>query len=191
MQKSSVNEKSQTVLFFVGTILIIVGIVYFVPRNLPQIEAYIATNGLWGMLVAVLLYGLLGLTFIPSEPLTILIGALFGPLIATLIAGVGNTLAAVVEYHLGARVNKMTNFVEKKEKLPWGLGKLPVNSPGFLIFARMIPGYGPKAVSVLAGVYKVPMSRYIWTTAIPTFVGAAIFAFGGYGLVDLAKLFHH
>ena len=185
MQNSSENNKSQTILFFVFTILIVAGIIYFVPRNLTQIEAYIATNGLWGMLVAVLLYGLLGLTLIPSEPLTILIGALFGPLTATLIAGIGNTLAAVIEYHLGSRVNKLTNFVEKKEKLPLGLGKLPVSSPGFLIFARMIPGYGPKAVSVLAGVYHVPMVLYIWTSAIPTFAGAAIFAFGGSGLVNL------
>ena len=119
MQNSSENNKSQTILFFVFTILIVAGIIYFVPRNLTQIEAYIATNGLWGMLVAVLLYGLLGLTLIPSEPLTILIGALFGPLTATLIAGIGNTLAAVIEYHLGSRVNKLTNFVEKKEKLPF------------------------------------------------------------------------
>jgi uncharacterized membrane protein YdjX (TVP38/TMEM64 family) len=185
MQKSSENNKSQTVLFLVFTILIVVGIIYFVPRNLTQIEAYIATNGLWGMLVAVLLYGLLGLTLIPSEPLTILIGALFGPWTATLIAGVGNTLAAVVEYHLGSRLNKMTHFVEKKEKLPLGLGKLPVTAPSFLIFARMIPGYGPKAVSVLAGVYRVPMFLYVWTSVIPTFAGAAIFAFGGSGLVGL------
>ena len=185
IQNSSENNKTQTVLFVVFTILIVAGIIYFVPRNLTQIEAYISTNGLWGMLVAVLLYGLLGITLIPSEPLTILIGALFGPWIATLIAGVGNMLAAVVEYNLGSRVNKMTHFVEKKEKLPLGLGKLPVNAPTFLIFARMIPGYGPKAVSVLAGVYRVPMLLYIWTTAIPTFAGAAIFAFGGFGLVGL------
>ncbi|MDR3573926.1 MAG: VTT domain-containing protein [Anaerolineaceae bacterium] len=190
MQNSSENTKSQTVLFFVFTIIIVVGIIYFVPRNLTQIKTYIGTNGLWGMLVAVLLYALLGLTLIPSEPLTIFLGALFGPLIATLIAGVGNTLAAIVEYHLGSRVNKLTNFVEKKEKLPLGLGKLPVSSPGFLIFARMIPGYGPKAVSVLAGVYRVPMFLYVWTTAIPTFTGAAIFAFGGFGLGGLVGLFH-
>jgi uncharacterized membrane protein YdjX (TVP38/TMEM64 family) len=185
MQNSSENNKSQTVIFFVFTMLIVLGIVYFVSKNLTQIEAYIATNGLWGMLVAVLLYGLLGLTLIPSEPLTVLMGAIYGPLTATLVAGVGNTLAAIVEYHLGSRVNKLTNFVEKKEKLPLGLGKLPVTSPGFLIFARMIPGYGPKAVSVLAGVYKVPMFLYVWTTAIPTFAGAALFAFGGSGLVGL------
>jgi uncharacterized membrane protein YdjX (TVP38/TMEM64 family) len=176
MQKSSENNRTQTVLFLVFTILIVVGIIYFVPRNLTQIEAYIATNGLWGMLVAVLLYGLLGLTLIPS---------LFGPWTATLSAGVGNTLAAVVEYHLGSRLNKMTHFVEKKEKLPLGLGKLPVTAPSFLIFARMIPGYGPKAVSVLAGVYRVPMFLYVWTSVIPTFAGAAIFAFGGSGLVGL------
>ena len=186
-QKSSGNNKTQTVLFFVFTIIVIAAIIYFVPRNLPQIEAFIEKNGVWGVLFAILLYGLLGLSFIPSDPLTILIGALFGPLIATLVAGVGNTLAAVVEYKLGSGVNQLTNFVEKKEKLPLGLGKLPVNSPVFLICARLLPGYGPKALSVVAGVYKVPMFLYIWTAAVTNFAGAAVFAFGGFGLLGLAK----
>jgi uncharacterized membrane protein YdjX (TVP38/TMEM64 family) len=50
---------------------------------------------------------------------------------------------------------------------------------------RMIPGYGPKLVSVVAGMYKVPLFRYVWTTAIPTIIGAALFAYGGYGIINL------
>jgi uncharacterized membrane protein YdjX (TVP38/TMEM64 family) len=182
------NSKTQTVLFITSTLVIIGAITYFIPPHLVEIEAYIADNGWWGVFVCVLVYGALGVTFIPSEPLTVLIGALFGPLIATLVAGVGNTLAAVMEYLLAIRVKNLTNFVERKEKLPFGLGKLPVNSPSFLIIARMIPGFGPKTVSVLSGLYHVSLFRYIWTTAITTFIGAAIFAFGGAGLVHfLAK----
>jgi uncharacterized membrane protein YdjX (TVP38/TMEM64 family) len=179
------NNKTQTVVFITSTLVVIGAITIFVPEHLSEIEAYIADNGLWGILVCILLYGVLGLTFIPSEPITVLTGALFGPLIATVVAGIGNTLAAVIEYFLAARVTNMTNFVERKEKMPFGLGKLPVNSPSFLIFARMIPGVGPKTVSVLSGLYRVPIFRYTWTTAITTFLGAAIFAFGGFGLVHL------
>ena len=58
----------------------------------------------------------------------------------------------------------------------------------FLIGARMIPGYGPKVVSMMAGIYHVPVLRYLWTTAIPIFAGAALFAFGGRGIALLAKL---
>jgi uncharacterized membrane protein YdjX (TVP38/TMEM64 family) len=185
MQNLPGKVRFQTILLILSTVVVAIGIALFVPKNIKVIEAFIASNGYWGLGILVVLYALLGLTIIPSEPLTILTGALFGPLTATLVATVGNTLAAVVEYSLGGKINELTNFVEKKKKLPFGLGKLPVESPVFLIFARMIPGYGPKAVSVLCGIYKVPLFLYIWTSAIPTFVGAAVFAFGGAGLVKM------
>ncbi|EKD99594.1 MAG: hypothetical protein ACD_22C00226G0006 [uncultured bacterium] len=44
--------------------------------------------------------------------------------------------------------------------MPLGFSKMPVNSLGFLIFGRMIPGYGSKIISILAAFYKVPFGRY-------------------------------
>jgi uncharacterized membrane protein YdjX (TVP38/TMEM64 family) len=52
----------------------------------------------------------------------------------------------------------------------------------------MIPGYGPKIVSMMAGIYRVPLLRYLWTTAIPIFVGAAAFAFGGAEIGVLTRI---
>ena len=157
-------------------------IAIFVTTDLNKIKAFIEQAGAWGVVISILLYAVLGVTLIPSEPLTLFIGALFGPLLATLIAGVGNTLAAFVEYYLGTHIGSATNFIDKKNKLPFGLGKLKIESPLFLVGARMIPGYGAKIVSMLAGIYRVPLLRYLWTTAIPIFLGSAIFAFGGFGI---------
>lgn len=186
-EKSKKNSQSVTILIF--SVLVMVVIAFLFATDMENIKLFIRHSGIWGPLVSVFVYILLGMTIIPSEPITLLIGVLFGPLVATLVAGVGNTLAAVVEFYLGRNLGKATNFLEKKEKLPLGLGKLKVDSPLFLIGARMIPGYGPKIVSVLAGVYHVPLFRYIWTTAIPVFLGALAFAYGGRGLELLSKLF--
>ena len=185
MLKSPDTKKNQSAGLIIFSVLIVIVAAIFFAFDFNKVKTFIAGLGAWGIVVSVLVYALLGLTLVPSEPLTILTGALFGPLVATLVAGVGNTLSAIVEYYLGQQIGQATNFMEKKEKLPFGLGKLPINSPLFLIGARSIPGYGPKAVSLLAGVYHVPLVLYIWTTAIPTFVGAAIFAFGGFGLGKL------
>ena len=65
------------------------------------------------------------------------------------------------------------------------MGKFPVDSPVFLVGARVIPGYGSKFVSLISGLYRAPLLRYIWTTFIATLLGAAITAYGGYKLVDL------
>jgi uncharacterized membrane protein YdjX (TVP38/TMEM64 family) len=62
---------------------------------------------------------------------------------------------------------------------------MPVSSPAFLLIGRSVPGYGSKIVSLLAGVYRVPIFRFVWTTLIPTLAGAAAIAYGGKGLTDL------
>ena len=67
---------------------------------------------------------------------------------------------------------------------------MPVNSVGFLIFGRMIPGYGGKIISILAVMYKVPMKRYLWTTATTNFLGSILLSYGGFGIVSLIKFTH-
>ncbi|NTU74746.1 MAG: TVP38/TMEM64 family protein [Anaerolineaceae bacterium] len=179
------EQKNNTVrtLLFITLLMVVVGVFFF--SDMEKIKIFIVQAGAWGLLISIACYALLGLTPVPSEPLTILIGGMFGPLVATIVSGIGNILSAIVEYYLGKKIGQATNFMSKKEKLPFGLGKMPVNSIAFLMGARALPGYGPKFVSVIAGIYHVSMPRYIVTTAITTLIGSAIFAFGGFGLSKL------
>lgn len=179
------EKKSRPIVIAVVAVIVVILLVFFVSEDMDRIRAFIAASGWIGVLTAILLYGLLGASPIPSEPLTVLLSTIFGPLTATLAAGIGNLLAAVIEYYLGAKIGDAAKFLNQREKLPFGLGRFPVDSPVFLIGARMLPGYGPKLVSIFGGLYGVPLWRYIWTTAIPTFLGAAIFAYGGFGLFSL------
>jgi uncharacterized membrane protein YdjX (TVP38/TMEM64 family) len=179
--------RARAVRNLVLSLLIMAAGVFFISKDMQAIQSFILQNKALGLIVAVVVYGVLGASLIPSEPLTVLIGAIFGPLIATLIATLGNVLAAYVEYFIGTRVGTAASFTKNRDKLPLGLGKLPVHSPAFLILGRMVPGAGPKLVSFLAGVYHVPLLRYLWTTIIPTALGAAIFAFGGFGIFQLIK----
>ncbi len=188
--EESINEvaspkKSRHWINLIVTVLVLGILVLFVSRDFENIRAYIAASGWIGLLVSLVVYGLLGLSPIPSEPLTVLLGSIFGPFYATLAAGMGNLLAALVEYFLGTRISAVADFETHKEKLPFGLGRFPVNSAAFLMGARLVPGFGSKLVSVVGGVYRVPILRYIWTAAIPIFAGSAIFAFGGAGLFQL------
>jgi uncharacterized membrane protein YdjX (TVP38/TMEM64 family) len=188
MDRSIEREKnSRPTRIFIVTLLILMVVLFFVSRDMDDVTDFIRNSGYVGILISIGLYGLLGASVIPSEPLTVLISTIYGPLTATVVAGLGNTFAALIEYYLGTHLGGMANFAEKKEKLPFGLGKLPINSPLFLMAGRMMPGYGPKLVSLASGVYRVPIWRYVWTTAIPTFVGAAIFAYGGFGIFTWVK----
>lgn len=185
MENMKENQRTRSIQIIGVCVLLMILIGVVATKDMDVIKSFISHSGYWGLPVAVAIYGLMGATVIPSEPLTVIISTLFTPLLATLVAGVGNTIAAVIEYYLGAKLSDAASFDEKRQHLPLGLGKLPVQSPLFLMGGRMIPGYGPKLVSVVAGMYKVPLFRYVWTTAIPTICGAALFAYGGYGIINL------
>ena len=175
-------KRSKTLSTILSTVLFMVVVALVVAFDFEKIKTFISQAGAWGIALSIVVYALLGMTLVPSEPLTLLLGAMFGPWIALLASGIGNTLAAIVEYYVGRRIGSATNLMEQKEKLPFGLGKLRIDSPLFLIGGRMIPGYGSKVVSFLAGIYHVPLYRYVWTTIIPIFAGSIVFAFGGFGL---------
>jgi uncharacterized membrane protein YdjX (TVP38/TMEM64 family) len=169
-------------------LLVVLGVLLlalFVSRQMEHVRQFIRSSGWWGVLFSMALYGILGASPIPSEPLTVFMSTIYGPLAATLIAGTGNLLAALVEFFIGVKVGDVANFEERRSKLPLGLGKMPVDSPLFLIGARMLPGYGPKFISLIAGIYRVPLWRYTWTSAVSTLLGAAVFAYGGSQLVNL------
>lgn len=183
--KNESHKKTWITLFTSLAFMVVIGAI--VAFDFERIKTFISHAGVWGLAISVFVYAALGMTFIPSEPLTLLIGAMFGPWTAMIVSWIGNTLAAIVEYYVGQRIGSAANFLEKKEKLPFGLGKLPVDSAWFLIGGRAIPLYGAKAISVVAGVYHVPLYRYIWTTAVTIFFGSLMFSFGGFGL---AKLFN-
>lgn len=185
METTPKESKWTALVSLVFVTVMIVALGFFISEEMDAVRAFILRSGFWGLLISVAVYGLLGLTPIPSEPLTVLLSTVYNPLIATVVAGSGNLLAAVIEYILGERISSISSFEERKKHLPFGLGKLPVDSVPFLLIARSLPGYGPKFVSLLSGIYRVPIHRYLWTSALITFIGAAIFAYGGFGLIQL------
>lgn len=157
----------------------------YIAYNAEQLQDFIISIGVLGPLVSVALQTLLGASPIPTEPLTVINGAVFGPWQGTLYSWLGYMFASYIEYWIGMHLNKIADFEERRHKLPLGLGRFPADSPWFLMLARIIPGYGPKMVGLMGGVYRVNLWRFTWTGAIPSFFGAAVFAFGGHGLMSL------
>jgi uncharacterized membrane protein YdjX (TVP38/TMEM64 family) len=166
-------------------LFLIFAIVFAFHFDIAKMSDFLQKNEQTGLLICVIVYIFLGVTLIPSEPVTLMILAWKGPYIAVFLAVIGNTLAAFAELLIGGSIGDISNFEQKKEKLPFHLGKLPINSPIFLLLARMLPGFGPKFVSLASGVFHVPFFTYLWTTLAANIVGAVFVVFGGYGLINL------
>jgi uncharacterized membrane protein YdjX (TVP38/TMEM64 family) len=157
----------------------------YVANHVAALEHFIARIGIAGPLISIALQTVFGASPIPTEPLTMINGAVFGPIRGAFYSWVGYMLASVIEYFIGTRVSHAANFEDQREKLPFGLSRFPADSPWFLTLARIVPGYGPKMVGIVGGMYHVPLWRFIWTAAIPNAIGALVFAFGGHGLKTL------
>jgi uncharacterized membrane protein YdjX (TVP38/TMEM64 family) len=160
-------------------------LVAILAKNIKVAEDVIGKAGIAGPLISIGLYSLLSATPIPTDPLTVINGALFGPVAGIMISWMGNNIAAMIEYFIGRSIGKATDFHKHKEKLPFGLGKWPVDSPLFLFLGRFVPQFGGKVVSLMGGIYNVPLWRYVWTAALANLIGSILLALGGWGLLNL------
>jgi uncharacterized membrane protein YdjX (TVP38/TMEM64 family) len=188
MNEVGTNDKRQriiSIIILVVTLVILFIVVSYFSKELQAVGNFIRQLGVLGWLASILMFAVFGATPIPSEPFTVLITTIFGPLLTAIITALGNLLAATVEFLIGHRIGKVADFDKIREKLPFGLNKVPVDSPLFLIGARLIPGYLPKFVSIISGIYKVPLYRFLWTTLIATTAGALAISFGGHTLLLL------
>ncbi len=166
-------------LIFVTLILPIALIIYF-RKDFQAIEKRIPTTGVAGPLFSILLMGILSATPIPTDPIVIFNGAIFGPVVGVLVSWMGNNLAAVIEYFIGKGIGQIADFDKQRKHLPFGLDKFPADSVIFLIFGRFIPQIGGKVVSITGGVYHVPFWRYLWTAVVSNLFGSVLLAVGGY-----------
>ena len=180
-------DRTKLAVVLITVLVIILIVILILSRNMDGIREFLLRSGQIGLVISVGLYGLLGASPIPSEPLTVLLSALYGPFYITIVATLGNLLSALVEYYIGRKIGDVSDFQKRRQKLPFGLGKIPADSVAFLILARFLPGYGAKFISILSGICHVRLWRYTWTTVLSTLIGAAIVAYGGFGLLNLFK----
>ena len=182
-QKKWFNWKN-LVRFSMILVILTIAVIFSIRFDLQTIKHFIQTHSSQAILISLGAYILFGLTFIPTFPLTIMIAVMIGPLQAAIIAAFGNTVAAFWGYQVGKTVGDIMSFEEKKSKLPFGLGKLPIKSPLFMLVARSLPA-GSRAYSMVCGAYEVPIPTYLWTTSLMFFLNSALLSFGGLKVLNI------
>jgi uncharacterized membrane protein YdjX (TVP38/TMEM64 family) len=187
VKKSRLLEQ---LLLWVG--IVAAGLVaWWVGQHYELTELWVKQAGFLGPVVAIGLYALLSLTPIPSDGLTVLCGVVYGWGYGIAISWAGNTVAAMVEYFLFRDVRSLGDMTVSAKKIPKWLRKWPVDSYWFLIGVRFMPGFGGKLVSIMAGMYKVPWWKYLWTAALANLAGSIGYAFVGWGMAtSLFKPLH-
>lgn len=178
-------KQNKVVRVLILLFLIIIAVIITNRMDYSLIQRFIQNHRILGIFLCVFLYACLGATPVPSEPFTIVISGLCGPLWTILMVTIGNTAAAFVEYLIGRQVSDITEFTQRKINMPQFLKKMPIKSPLFQIFGRIIPGVGAKFVGITSGIYQINLFTFFWTAILSNFAGAAIVSYGGYGLFQI------
>jgi len=111
--------------------------------------------------------------------LTLIGGFLFGTAAAVLYVNIGATIGAsfsflFARYLLGNRLQEkyqqqLRNFNDEMHR----------NGSHYLLTVRLIPVFPFFVINFLAGLTKVPLKTFIWTTSLGIIPGSTVFAFAG------------
>jgi len=156
----------------------------FTFENLKQhrdsLVALVRENYSLSVLSFVMLYVVTTALSIPGAViLTLAGGFLFGTAASVLYVNVGATAGAacaflLARYLLGNRLQeKYHGQLEKfNRELDW-------NGTSYLLTLRLIPVFPFFLINFLAGLTKIPLKTFLWTTSAGIIPGTAVYAFAG------------
>jgi uncharacterized membrane protein YdjX (TVP38/TMEM64 family) len=133
-----------------------------------QLQALIRQTGVWGPLCYVGLYAIATLMLLPSTPLNISGGVLFGPWLGTLWTSVGAIAAAAIAFVFSRTLGRPV--MEKKLAGRWEKMDTEIKRGGlFYMFAiRLVPVMPYGIVNFAAGLTGIRFRDYLVGTTVGT-----------------------
>jgi uncharacterized membrane protein YdjX (TVP38/TMEM64 family) len=133
-----------------------------------QLQALIRQTGIWGPLCYVGLYAIATLILLPSTPLNISGGVLFGPWFGTLWTSVGAIVAAAIAFIFSRTLGRPV--MEKKLAGRWEKMDAEIRRGGlFYMFAiRLVPIMPYGIVNFAAGLTAIRFRDYLVGTTVGT-----------------------
>lgn len=136
-------------------------------ETLAHVRVLVESMGMWGPIFLMALMVLHSVTFVPSEILTIAAVALFGPVKGVIYSWVGSMLGAYLAFFMARGFGRplvgrfvpssvlktFDDFVERRGV--WGL-----------VLLRLIPLVSFNALNYGAGLTKMTVWQFTWTTGL-------------------------
>ena len=152
--------------------------------DVATLEAWVASAGLAGPLLFMILYAVATVLFLPGSVLTLAGGALFGPIWGTFFNLTGATLGAVLAFlvarHLAsdwvqAKIGEMSGG--RVERLLKG-----VEAEGwrFVAFSRLVPLFPFNLLNYALGLTRIPFLHYLFASYVFMLPGAVAYTYLGY-----------
>ena len=152
-------------------------------KNKDSLQAFVRDNTITSILIYILIYvAAIALNLPGGAVLTIAGGFLFGTFPAVIYVNIGATTGAVLaflsaRYLLGSRLQESYGAQFAKFN-----SDMEQNGSRYLLTLRLIPVFPFFLVNFLAGLTRVALSSFTWTTALGIIPGTAVFAYAGHQL---------
>lgn len=152
-----------------------------------KLQALIASYGLLGPALYILIYSVAPVLFLPGLPITIVGGIAFGPVWGVVYTIVGSTIGASLAFLVARYVAR--DWVAAKLTGPkWGKLDREVEEHGWKVvaFTRLIPAFPFNLLNYAFGLTKVPFTHYVVATffcMLPACVAFIVFSSSLLGLL--------
>ena len=149
-------------------------------QNREALVAFVGGHYLLSVASFIAVYVLATALSIPGAViLTLAGGFLFGTAASVIYVDAGATAGAACAF-LSARY-LLGNRLQQKYggQLAKFNGEMDLNGASYLLTLRLIPVFPFFLINFLAGLTKVPLRTFLWTTSLGIIPGTAVFAFAG------------
>ncbi|WP_373544179.1 TVP38/TMEM64 family protein [Chamaesiphon sp.] len=181
--------KSNTILA-IGLFCIIatvIGIVLLSGIDRSQLQLWLEQMGMWAPVLYILIYSIATICILPSTPLNLTGGAIFGAMWGTVWTSIAAILAAVLAFGFSRTIGR--KLVAQKLAGKWESIDREMQQGGFFyMFAiRLLPLIPYGIVNFAAGLTAIKFRDYFLGTLLGTVPGILPFVMMGAGLTALKQ----
>lgn len=128
------------------------------------IEAWVQSLGIWALVGYVVLYGLATVAMVPGSIFDTVGGALFGPLLGSVVNLIGGSLGAMLAFVVARHL--AGDWVERRGGARLREIKHSVEAEGwrFVAMVRLVPVFPYTIFNYLLGLTRIPFWQYTATT---------------------------
>mgnify|MGYP003932788103 FL=1 len=166
--------------------LISAAAIYREQLDVQQIQEWIDQAGFLAPLLFMVLYALATVSFFPGSVLTLLGGALFGPVLGTFYNLTGATLGALLAFLIARYL--ASDWVEQKTTGRARTLVKGVEAEGwrFVAFVRLVPLFPFNLLNYLLGLTRIPFLQYVIASYVFMIPGAIAYTYLGYAGREVA-----
>lgn len=153
------------------------------------LQNYVDGNYLLAIIIFILVYAVSVAFSIPGATILTLTGGLvFGTILGAIYVNIGATAGAIgvfifARYLLGEKLQE-----KYKDKLAKFNSEIEINGYSYLLTLRFIPIFPFWMINLFAGLTKIPLKTYAWTTAVGILPGSLVYTYTGNQLNTINSL---